>query len=90
MKFNFALNEEENLSPEELLLIMTRIGQNSKLVISGDPKQADRKYNGNESGLQRVCKKLRNMEEVAIVEFSDEDVVRNTLITKILKNWSEQ
>ena len=90
MKFNFALNEEENLSPEELLLIMTRIGHNSKLVISGDPKQADRKYNGNESGLQRVCKKLRNMEEVAIVEFSDEDVVRNTLITKILKNWSEQ
>lgn len=69
---------------------MTRIGQNSKLVISGDPKQADRKHNGNESGLQRVCKKLRNMEEVAIVEFSDEDVVRNTLITKILKNWSEQ
>ena len=84
------VEEAENLSPEELLLIMTRIGQNSKLVISGDPKQADRKYNGNESGLQRVCKKLRNMEEVAIVEFSDEDVVRNTLITKILKNWSEQ
>ena len=83
------VEEAENLSPEELLLIMTRIGQNSKLVISGDPKQADRKYNGNESGLQRVCKKLRNMEEVAIVEFSDEDVVRNTLITKILKNWSE-
>lgn len=84
------VEEAENLSSEELLLIMTRIGQNSKLVISGDPKQADRKYNGNESGLQRVCKKLRNMEEVAIVEFSDEDVVRNTLITKILKNWSEQ
>ena len=84
------VEEAENLSPEELLLIMTRIGQNSKLVISGDPKQADRKYNGNESGLQRVCKKLRSMEEVAIVEFSDEDVVRNTLITKILKNWSEQ
>lgn len=83
------VEEAENLSPEELLLVMTRIGENSKLIISGDPRQADRKYNGNESGLQRVCGKLGDMDEVSVVEFSDDDVVRNSLITKILRNWSK-
>ena len=81
------VEEAENLSPEELLLVMTRIGENSKLVISGDPRQADRAYLSNRSGLEHAIERLKTMEEVALVEFTDEDIVRNTLITKILKNW---
>ena len=80
------VEEAENLSPEELLLVMTRIGENSKLVISGDPRQADRKYT-NKCGLSHAIDKLLEMEEVAVVKFTDDDVVRNTLITKILKAW---
>ena len=80
------VEEAENLSPEELLLVMTRIGENSKLVISGDPGQADRKYT-NKCGLSHAIDKLLEMEEVAVVKFTDDDVVRNTLITKILKAW---
>ena len=81
------VEEAENLSPEELLLVMTRIGENSKLVISGDPRQADRKYT-NICGLSHAVDKLLEMEEVAVVNFTDDDVVRNTLITKILKAWN--
>ena len=81
------VEEAENLSPEELLLVMTRIGENSKLVISGDPRQADRK-DTNKCGLSHAIDKLLEMEEVAVVKFTDDDVVRNTLITKILKAWN--
>lgn len=81
------VEESENLSPEEMLLVITRMGENSKLIISGDPRQADRKYPNNESGLVHAINKLSDMEEVASVEFEDNDVVRNNLITKILKGW---
>lgn len=81
------IEESENLSPEEMLLIITRIGENSKLIISGDPRQADRKYPNNESGLEHAIDKLSEMEEVASIKFEDNDVVRNNLITKILKAW---
>ena len=81
------VEEAENLSPEELLLVITRIGENSKLVISGDPMQTDRKYT-NKCGLSHAINKLLEMDEVAVVKFTDDDVVRNTLITKILKAWN--
>jgi phosphate starvation-inducible PhoH-like protein len=81
------VEEAENLSPEELLLVMTRIGENSKLVISGDPRQSDRKYSSMESGLEHAVEKLKNFDEVSVTEFTEDDIVRNSLISKILKNW---
>lgn len=81
------LEESENLSPGEMLLAITRCGENSKIVISGDSRQCDRKYNTNTSGLEHAISVLDGMDEVGIVKFKDEDVVRNDIITKILKVW---
>ena len=81
------LEESENLSHEEMLLAITRCGEGSKIVISGDSRQSDRKYPNNTSGLEHAIKVLEGMEEVGIVKFHDEDVVRNDIITKILKVW---
>lgn len=81
------LEESENLSPEEMLLAITRCGENSKIIISGDSKQSDRKYHSSISGLEHAMKVLDGMDEVGIVKFKDEDIVRNDIITKILKVW---
>lgn len=81
------LEESENLSPEEMLLAITRCGENSKIVISGDSRQCDRKYGSSVSGLEHAMTVLEGMDEVGIVRFKDEDVVRNDIITKILKVW---
>ena len=81
------LEESENLSPDEMLLAITRCGEGSKIVISGDARQSDRKYNSNVSGLEHAVKVLEGLEEVGIVKFEEDDVVRNDIITKILKIW---
>jgi phosphate starvation-inducible protein PhoH len=57
------------------------------LVISGDPRQSDRKYNSIESGLEHAVEKLKDFDEVSVIEFTEDDIVRNSLISKILKSW---
>lgn len=81
------LEEAENLSPEEMLLAITRCGEGSKIVISGDSRQSDRKYSTNVSGLEHAINVLEGMEEAGIVKFQENDVLRNDIITKILKLW---
>lgn len=86
------LNEAENYSKEEMLLLLTRIGENSKLIITGDLKQLDRKDIKKSKvacGLEHAARQLGEMEEASVIEFNDEDIVRNPLITKILENWGE-
>lgn len=86
------LNEAENYSKEEMLLLLTRIGENSKIVISGDLQQLDRKdikRKEKECGLKYVMEKLNSLEEYGIIEFTNEDIVRNPLITKILDIWNK-
>ena len=55
------LEESENLSPDEMLLAITRCGENSKIVISGDSRQSDRKYNSNTSGLEHAMSVLEGV-----------------------------
>ena len=81
------LEEAENLSPEEMLLAITRCGDGSKIVISGDSRQCDREFTQGKSGLEHAMKVLDGMDEVGIVRFGSDDVVRNDIITKILKIW---
>ena len=84
------VNEAENYSKEEMLLILTRVGEGSKIILTGDLEQCDRqdiKKSKSMCGLEYACEKLKDMEEFASIEFFPEDVVRNPLITKILKNW---
>ena len=84
------VNEAQQYTEQNMRLILTRIGENSKFVITGDLEQVNRRsiVNKNDtSGLQHAINSLGNMEEISIAEFTDEDIVRNKLITKILNNW---
>lgn len=84
------INESENYSKEELLLLLTRLGENSKIIISGDLQQLDRKdikSNKKESGLDYAVKKLNHLNEFGLVQFTHEDIVRNPLISKIINAW---
>lgn len=83
------INEAENYSREEMLLLLTRMGENSKFIISGDPIQKDRKdLKKNGDGLTYAIDHLKHLEETSVTTFTNDDIVRNPLITKILENWN--
>lgn len=84
------VNECEQYTQSNMRLILTRLGENSKFIITGDIDQVNRRSivnKNDESGLQHAIECLGGMEEVSVAEFTDEDIVRNKLITKILKKW---
>ncbi len=84
------INEAENYSKEEMLLLLTRIGENSKIIISGDIEQMDRKdLKSSQCGMVYALDKLKDMDEVACVEFHNEDIVRHPIISKIIENWKK-
>lgn len=80
-------DESQNTTPNQMLMVLTRIGKNSKVVIAGDPNQYDRGFNNN--GLSDLLQKLEyqhGMEDrwIDVVEFGEEDVERNPVIPHIL------
>lgn len=82
------LEESENISSSEMLLLLTRIGENSKIVIIGSEEQKDRKdLKYEKSGMLATIENLSDMEEFGHVEFTNDDVVRNPIISKIIENW---
>ena len=84
------VNEAEQYTKDNMRLILTRIGDNSKIIVTGDSLQTSRssiKNKVNVSGLNYAVDTLSDMEEVSVTRFTDEDIVRNKLITKILKKW---
>ena len=68
-------------------MFLTRIGENSKIVINGDPSQVDLP-NKNISGLGRSKKILGHLDEISFVDFDHKDVVRHPLVSKIVKAYS--
>lgn len=81
--------EAQNSSPNQMKLLLTRIGFNSKFFISGDIEQTDRYKDKKHSGLYDAIKKFNDVPDVGVFEFGDTDVVRNPLISKILKKYEE-
>ena len=81
--------ESQNSSPNQMKLLLTRIGFNSKFFISGDIEQTDRYKDKKQSGLYDAIQKFKDVKDVGVFEFGDEDVVRNPIITKILKKYDE-
>jgi phosphate starvation-inducible PhoH-like protein len=79
--------EAQNSTKRAMKTFLTRIGFNSKFIISGDIEQIDRFKNENDSGLKDVINKLKDINDVAIMEFDNSDIVRNPLITKILNKY---
>jgi len=81
------MEEAQNTSPFELKTLLTRIGENSKFIISGDLDQSDRFKDINQTGLFDVIVRHKNIEEIGFIEFDIKDIVRNPLISKILDNY---
>jgi phosphate starvation-inducible PhoH-like protein len=79
--------EAQNSTPSQMKLLLTRIGYNSKFFISGDLEQTDRYKDIKQSGLYDAIQKFQNMNDVGVFEFEIKDIVRNPLISKILKRY---
>ena len=90
LKNSFAiLDEAQNASDTQIKMFLTRIGENSKIVINGDPSQIDLP-NKTMSGLNRSKKLLGNLSEITVVDFDHNDVVRHPLVSKIVKAYSDK
>jgi len=90
LKNSFAiLDEAQNATDTQIKMFLTRIGENSKIVINGDPSQIDLP-NKSMSGLNRSKKLLGNLDEISVVDFDHADVVRHPLVSKIVKAYSDQ
>ena len=90
LKNSFAiLDEAQNATDTQIKMFLTRIGENSKIVINGDPSQIDLP-NKSLSGLYRSKKLLGHLKEISVVDFNHRDVVRHPLVSKIVKAYSDQ
>ena len=90
LKNSFAiLDEAQNATDTQIKMFLTRIGENSKIVINGDPSQIDLP-NKSLSGLHRSKKLLGHLKEISVVDFDHKDVVRHPLVSKIVKAYSDQ
>jgi phosphate starvation-inducible PhoH-like protein len=79
--------EAQNCTPSQMKLLLTRIGFNSKFFISGDVEQTDRYKDKTQSGLYDALNRFRGIDNIGIFEFGNEDVIRNPIISKILKKY---
>lgn len=77
------LDEAQNTTPEQMKMFLTRIGFNSKVVVTGDLSQTDLP-DGKKSGLAEAVKILKDIEGIAIHSFNEKDVVRHKLVQKII------
>src|SRR5579863_452315 len=80
------VDEAQNATREQMKMILTRQGFNSKMVVTGDPTQIDLP-NGQRSGLIEVIEVLSGVEGSRFVQFDDRDVVRHSLVQKIVKAY---
>jgi|TARA_B110000914_G_C15481462_1_gene455882 phosphate starvation-inducible PhoH-like protein len=80
------LDEAQNATETQIKMFLTRIGENSKLVVNGDPSQVDL-INKNHSGLIKSKNILKDINEIKIIEFDHNDVVRHPLISKIISAY---
>ena len=88
LKNSFAiLDEAQNATDTQIKMFLTRIGENSKIVVNGDPSQIDLP-NKSMSGLDRSKKLLAHLNEISVINFDHSDVVRHPLVSKIVKAYS--
>ena len=82
------LDEAQNTTPEQMKMFLTRLGFNSKMVITGDITQIDLP-DGKRSGLRDVLKILKNVDDIAQIRFNERDVVRHKLVQEIIKAYEK-
>ena len=90
LKNSFAiLDEAQNATDTQIKMFLTRIGENSKIIVNGDPSQIDLP-NKKFSGLVRSKELLGHLNEISVVDFDHSDVVRHPLVSKIVKAYSQK
>lgn len=82
------LDEAQNTSTAQIRMFLTRLGMNSKMIITGDLTQIDLPYH-QKSGLKEAVEILNDTEGIAIVKLSQKDIVRHKLVTKIVNAYDE-
>ncbi len=80
------LDEAQNSTPEQMKMILTRMGFNSKMVVTGDATQVDLPT-GKRSGLIDAIEILRGVEGISFITFDDKDVVRHSLVARIVRAY---
>ena len=89
LKNSFAiLDEAQNATETQIKMFLTRIGENSKLVVNGDPSQVDLS-NKNQSGLIKSQAILKGIKEISVIRFDHQDVMRHPLVTKIVEAYQK-
>jgi len=83
------LDEAQNATVSQIKMFLTRLGENSKMIITGDETQIDLN-NRDFSGLKKTRKSLSNIEEISVVEFKNSDIVRNKIVSKILEVFPDK
>ena len=82
------LDEAQNTTPEQMKMFLTRLGFNSKIVVTGDVTQIDLP-DGKKSGLKEAVRILKDVEDIATVRFTDKDVVRHRLVQDIIRAYEK-
>ena len=80
------LDEAQNTTPVQIKMFLTRLGEGSRMIVTGDPTQVDLPA-GTRSGLAEALETLRGVDGIAIVRFTDEDVVRHDLVARIVRAY---
>ncbi len=89
LKNSFAiLDEAQNATETQIKMFLTRIGENSKLVVNGDPSQIDLP-NKSLSGLAKAKNILKDIKEISVINFDHKDVIRHPLVTKIVEAYQK-
>ena len=83
------LDEAQNATETQIKMFLTRIGENSKLVVNGDPSQVDL-INNSQSGLIKSKNILKHIKEIKVIEFDHNDVVRHPLVSKIIRAYQKK
>jgi len=87
-------DEMQNCSPNQMIMLLTRLGENSKIVITGDLKQCDKEWSGLKDLLEKLelfynDKEIMKKDGIGIIEFTNLDVQRSELVSKILKIYNQ-
>ncbi len=82
------LDESQNTTAIQMKMFLTRLGENSRMIVNGDLSQVDLP-SGTKSGLRESMNILKDIKDIGFIEFEDGDVVRNPLVSQIVSKYNE-
>jgi len=82
------LDEAQNVSPAQMKMFLTRLGEDARMVVTGDPSQSDLP-SGRAEGMNEALSLLTGVEGVAVARFGEKDVVRHALVTRIVRAYND-